>query len=92
MTEELLCIDTNVMIWGILKNGKTEEEKHMIQKASSFFSNGFNEGKIFTFIPYFLKKRDFLTTDERYGGAFQKHRLCGYACLSRKCHAKSKNI
>ena len=47
MTEELLCIDTNVMIWGILKNGKTEEEKHMIQKASSFFSNGFNEGKIF---------------------------------------------
>ena len=47
MAEELLCIDTNVMIWGILKNGKTEEEKHMIQKASSFFSNGFNEGKTF---------------------------------------------
>lgn len=47
MSEELLCIDTNVMIWGILQNGKTEREKRMIEKASSFFENGFNDGKIF---------------------------------------------
>ena len=47
MSEELLCIDTNVMIWGILRNGTTECEKCMIQKASAFFENGFNEGKTF---------------------------------------------
>lgn len=47
MTEDLLCIDTNVMIWGILRNGRTEREKEMIEKAASFFENGFKEGKIF---------------------------------------------
>lgn len=47
MPDELLCIDTNVMIWGILQNGKTEKEKRMIEKASVFFENGFNEGKVF---------------------------------------------
>lgn len=47
MPDELLCIDTNVMIWGILQNGKTEKEKRMIEKASAFFENGFNEGKTF---------------------------------------------
>jgi len=35
------------MIWGILQNGKTEREKMMIQKASSFFEKGFSEGKTF---------------------------------------------
>lgn len=47
MPDELLCIDTNVMIWGILQNGKTEKERHMIQKASAFFKNSFEEGKLF---------------------------------------------
>ena len=47
MSDELLCIDTNVMIWGILQNGKTDLEKRMIEKASAFFDNGFAEGKTF---------------------------------------------
>ena len=47
MPEELLCIDTNVMIWGILKKGQTEQEKQMIDKASLFFERSFCEGKLF---------------------------------------------
>lgn len=47
MSDELLCIDTNVLIWGILQNGRTEEEKRMIEKASYFFEDGFKQNKIF---------------------------------------------
>ena len=32
MPDELLCIDTNVMIWGILQNGKSDNEKRMIEE------------------------------------------------------------
>ena len=47
MTDELLCIDTNVMLWGILKQGQTEQENRMVKKASVFFEKGFKEGKSF---------------------------------------------
>ena len=47
MTDDLICIDTNVMLWGILKQGQTEQEKMMIEKASVFFERGFEEGKLF---------------------------------------------
>lgn len=47
MPDELLCIDTNVMIWGILQNGKTDDEKRMIEKASFFFESGFQANKTF---------------------------------------------
>lgn len=47
MSDEILCLDSNVIIWGILKNGKTESEKQMIKKAISFLEQSFNEGKVF---------------------------------------------
>ena len=47
MPDELLCIDTNVMIWGILQNGKSDNEKRMIEKAACFFESGFQKNKLF---------------------------------------------
>ena len=47
MPDELLCIDTNVMIWGILQNGKNDVEKRMIEKAACFFESGFQDNKTF---------------------------------------------
>ncbi len=44
MDDEILCIDTNVAIWGLLKNGTTEKEKNMIEKAAAFLDNSFENG------------------------------------------------
>lgn len=38
-----MCLDTNILIWGILSNGKTPKEKEMINKTQAFLKEKFDE-------------------------------------------------
>lgn len=60
MSEQIVCVDTNVMIWGILQNAKTTDDKNMSEKVQSFLDKGFKEKKIFaisiiTFAEFMVK-------------------------------------
>ena len=45
MSDHISCVDTNVLIWGILQEGITEKEKEMIPKAKEFLKSEFDQGK-----------------------------------------------
>ena len=43
MSDNVLCLDSNIVIWGFLPNGKTETEQKMKKKVSAFLQKCFNE-------------------------------------------------